>query len=141
MDERALDFTARQQLIEMADTFITDKRTFCGSSSRAGRMRSSGYQVGYFSARLSAERATQSTRFHSGNHGSSATYLSCECSSAASWQVAPPTPGGRLLRLLNHILWPGWQINIDRVRRRARFERGSGRYVSQGFVMSIHGSG
>jgi len=73
MDERALDFTARQQLIEMADTFITDKGTFCGGSARAGRMGSSGYQVGYFSARLAAERATQSTRFHSGNHCCNAT--------------------------------------------------------------------
>ena len=50
MDERALYFTARQQLIEMADTFITDKGTFCGDPSRAGRVGSSGYQVGYFSA-------------------------------------------------------------------------------------------
>src|ERR1700730_4429589 len=34
--------------------------------------------------------------------------------------------GARSLHLLNHIPWPGWQINIDRARHPARLFRYSG---------------
>src|SRR5207244_3256634 len=46
-------------------------------------------------------------------------------SNLASWQLAlrRATRGARLPHLLNHIPWPGWRINIDRARRRARSVR------------------
>ena len=58
MDERGLDFTARQQLVEMSYAFITDERAFAGFAGRARSVRRSADNVGDLAARLSAERAT-----------------------------------------------------------------------------------
>src|SRR2546421_6199376 len=46
------------------------------------------------------------------------------------------TRGARSPRLLNHIPWPGQQINIDRVPRRVRSARDSDQYVWQEFARS-----
>src|SRR5437764_3398109 len=46
------------------------------------------------------------------------------------------TRGARSPRLLNHIPWPGRQINIDRVQRRVRSDRDSDQYVWQEFARS-----
>src|SRR5436853_6191915 len=66
-DERVGDFIARQKLIKATDTFIADERALVPASSFRS-MRRAGDNIGNLAARLSAERATNSTGFHPGNH-------------------------------------------------------------------------
>jgi len=68
MDERGFDFSARQQLIEMSDAFIADEGALSGLASSARGVRRAGDNVADLAARLAAERATQSTSFHLGDH-------------------------------------------------------------------------